>query len=198
MLSICPAFLIHFLYNETVTESESRSKEESLWVVVRHYRHFFQIRYKMARQVVVLLLYMHGMTYFLCSYGVERIKAGYSKELGSSIENLSILPMLVVNSVLSKLLTADNAYRYQRGIFAARLIAAVAIFCFRSEDPLVVSCNILLLLILGGMGFIADMTIVNGFGSSAYSGLCVTMMASMSNLGKNSSLQLEVISWVGL
>lgn len=66
-----------------------------------------------------------------------------------------------------------------------------------SENSTVVAVSLVLIQMLGSFHFYLHGIIMNSFEDSKFEGMSVTMMASMSNLGRNSSAHLSLIGQFG-
>lgn len=164
----------------------------SLWEVIKHYKHFINPRYRMFRQGITSLLYVHGLLYFSSSYVIELIKNhGYSKELLTTLQNACLIPIFILTHFLSEYWSsADLLHKRTRIILGLRLVAMMTIFLFNVTDPTLASACLIVLTFLSHTQFFLVSLINNTFSNSKFAGMYVTMMASLTNLGNNSTVQL--------
>ncbi len=65
------------------------------------------------------------------------------------------------------------------------------LFYWDNFDGIVITGTIYFLQILGYMRFLVNFSMINNFGHSRFTGLCLTTLASCANLGNNTWLQLK-------
>lgn len=164
-----------------------------------HYKYFIVPKYRLFRQGITFLLYCHGLHYFGCSYSVELIKQGHiTKDLLNFLGNIAVIPVFVLTSYLSKVWTdKDKIHSRTRYLLAARLVVAAGAFFLPVTDPVLFSVVALSLQLLSNAQFFLNSMIINNFQESKFSGMYVTMMASLVNFGNNSAPHMELISRVG-
>jgi hypothetical protein len=82
-------------------------------------------------------------------------------------------------------------------LYVARVAIVAAIYFMNSENSNIAGLSLFLLQMLGSFHFYLHGIVMNSFEDSRFEGMSVTMMASMSNLGRNSSLHLSLIGDFG-
>ena len=171
--------------------------------MVQHYKHFVNPKFRLFRKALIFITYSHGLTYFKAGYGVELMKNhGYSKEMMNKIGNIAIIPVLLATYLVKKVANrypASNLQFYARSrfVFFLQVMTCLAIFCFDITDITISTVAMIWMSILSSCQFFMDSTIVNAISDSLFSGMYVTMMASASNLGRNSTINMKVIEQIG-
>lgn len=89
-----------------------------------------------------------------------------------------------------------------RYAFAGKFLVCLLIYLINFQvlmcsNQLFSCVSLVLISLANSCYFFVASTINNTFADSEYSGLMITMMASMHNLGNNSTLQLNIISQIG-
>lgn len=116
----------------------------------------------------------------------------------TTLSNISIIPIFFLTHFLSKHWT-DEALIHKRSkyVLALRLVVSLVIFVCDFSSTIGVSVCLTLLTLLSNAQFFLNSMITNSFSSSMFSGMYITMMASLTNLGNNTAIQLKVIDSVG-
>ena len=120
----------------------------------------------------------------------------------NTISNLIIIPILIFNwilKVVTKKYKAHYIQVYYRSRFAffLQVISCFLIFMFNVTDVLTSSCMMVWISLLSSFQFFMDSIIMNTISDSLFAGMYVTMMASSSNLGRNSTINLKIIDYFG-
>lgn len=177
--------------------------QHSFWEVVQHYKHFLDPKYRLCRKAVIFLLYPHGLIYFTSGFTVELIKNhNYPRDMLTTLQNLLIVPIFLI-TYLMKLYTskykipATEVYSRSRLITLALFVISVLTFVFAVTDMVYASVIMSVFAIISSCRFFIDSIVVNTISDSMFAGMYVTMMASASNLGRNSTIQLKVIDFIG-
>lgn len=163
----------------------------------RYYLHFVSPRYTVCRHVIFFLVCMQGLKFFKVNFGVEAIHRGLDKEKVAGMENLCTIIGLVVNTVLSKFITRENIYATLTYFYFLELLLYSALFWADSFDEQTAILTIGFMQIVAFIRFLMNSSLINSFGNSQFAGLCLTILASFSNLGNNSWLQLRLNSQFG-
>ena len=180
-------------------EEEKQLKENSLFKIMLNYRYFVDRKSRYFRQAFVFLVLYHGLNYFDNGYQIELMKNGFSKETLNTIENIILLPLLIVTYLFSYInTTAPNRNTFYLKLFIVlRFIWQIIGFLTPSFSTVTLTLYSLVANSLKYMLFIRDMNNVNGFPPSAVLGMLVTGLYSSRNLGVNGTVNMKVISWVG-
>ena len=198
-MTLISALFIHFLYRETIAKAEQDGIPHSLWEVVSHYKHFFQPKYRMCRQAITSLLTYHGLIYFGTSYSIQLIKNhNFSKQLLTNLGNVCLIPIFLLTYILSRYWTdPDKIHSRIRIILGCKLTVMVVIFTLDITETMGACIALVILNLLTNTHFFLNSLINNSFSLSKFAGTYVTMMASVSNFGQNSTIQLEAIDKYG-
>lgn len=153
----------------------------------------------MCRQALTTLLTFHGLIYFGSSYSIELIKNhNFSKELLTSLGNVCLIPIFFLTHILSQYWTdPDQIHSRSRIILGCRLAVMLLIFGLDINDTVGACTALVILVLLSNTQFFLNSLINNSFSASKFSGMYITMMASLTNFGNNSTIQLEVIDKYG-
>jgi hypothetical protein len=93
--------LIHFGYREKVLKEETAVTQKSLLDIIREYRVFFNIKTGYCRLAMFLIVYSQGNRFFSAGYQYELIRGGFSKERLNEIDNIVLVPLLLVTYIVS-------------------------------------------------------------------------------------------------
>lgn len=99
--------------------------------------------------------------------------------------------------VLSKYVTKYNLQYFERILFFARALVIAIIYFVNSDSAMFASLSLFTLQLLSSCHFYLHGIIMNSFEDSKFEGMSVTMMASLSNLGRNSTMHLNIIGKIG-
>lgn len=105
--------------------------------------------------------------------------------------------ILPTTYLLSKYVTKDNLQFFERILFFARAIVIGIIYLANSDSAMFAAMSLFTLQLLGSCHFYLHGIIMNSFEDSKFEGMSVTMMASLSNLGRNSTMHLNIIGKIG-
>ena len=108
-----------------------------------------------------------------------------------------MIPLLVVTFLFSHVNTAPNKLRYIQYGLAARLLWQLLGFFTPSFSTFTLTGFVFVTSCLSYMHFIIDSHTVNRFPAQALSGMFVTALYSLRNLGANHTIHLKLISLVG-
>ena len=99
--------------------------------------------------------------------------------------------------LLSRYVTKENLQSYERILFFVRAILIALIYFANSESQMFATFSLFTLQLLASCHFYLNGIIMNSFEDSKFEGMSVTMMASLSNLGRNSTMHLKIIGELG-
>ena len=101
--SICfvTAILVHFYFKETVLEIEKVVDKKPFLEVLCYYRVFINPRTKYFRLVAFFMIYYQGFNFFNAGYDYELIKAGFSRDVNNTINNIIIIPITMLACLFS-------------------------------------------------------------------------------------------------
>ena len=116
--------------------------------------------------------------------------------------NFLFIPVFLLTHALKVITTKYKVnylevYKRSRFIFFLQVASCFLIFQFEIRDTIPTFCALTWLTLLSSGQFFMDSTIVNKISDSLFAGMYVTMMASASNLGRNSTINLKVIDEFG-
>lgn len=127
---------------------------------------------------------------------------GYSKDVMNSVKNILIIPTMLLTWVLKKITSKYKAhylevYMRARFIFLLQVISCFMIFMLDITEFYAATGAMLWMGLISSTQFFMDCIIVNTISDSLFAGMYVTMMASSANLGRNGTINLKVIDYVG-
>lgn len=163
--------------------------------IIKHYKYFVNPKYSLCRQCIAFLFQSHGIIYFGSSFWVELIKKDViSKDVTATISNFLIIPIFFLTTLLRKKWADLNLiHKRTRIIFITRLSIMMILFFSGTINNTIIYPLVIILELLGSSQFFLNSMICNNFAESQFAGMYVTMMASFTNFGHNSSLQLKII-----
>ena len=127
---------------------------------------------------------------------------GYQKATMNRVGNLNILPTMILTAIL-KYFTSKykvhylEIYKRSRLVFLMQAIAGFTFFMLGITEFYASTCVVILLSLLSSSQIFIDMVIVNTISDSLFAGMYVTVLASTSNLGRNSTINFKIIDYVG-
>jgi hypothetical protein len=98
---------------------------------------------------------------------------------------------------LSKIITRERTYFIIIGLYFIELLTYSLVFFSGSFDDTVVLSTLFFIQIISYIKFLLHSTLTNSFGHSKFAGLCLTTLASFTNMGNNSWLQLKLNGLLG-
>lgn len=101
VLSMITAILVHLYFKETVLDMEKEIHKKSFWEVLCYYRVFVNPKTKYFRLVAFFLTYYQGFNFFNAGYDYELIKAGFSRDVNNTINNIIIIPITLFACIFS-------------------------------------------------------------------------------------------------
>lgn len=104
---------------------------------------------------------------------------------------------LVINSILSKFITDKNSWKMLQYCYFFQVVCYIGLFYYDSREELVVVGTAIMMTLMQYVTFLLHSTKINSYGETQFAGLCLTTLASFSNFGNNSWLQLKCISAFG-
>jgi len=82
-------------------------------------------------------------------------------------------------------------------LYILQLVVLLAIFIYNSYSYEAVYSSIIVLSVISLMMFLLSSTNINTFGDSQLAGICITTLASFSNLGNNGWVQQKITGIFG-
>ena len=127
---------------------------------------------------------------------------GYPKPMMHKIGNLAIIPTMLVTFFVKKITKKrpSNELEFQKRsqlLYILNFLATLTIFMFDVTERLPATICLIVNSILFSLQMFMDFTIINSLSDSLFSGMYVTIMASAANLGRNGTVSLKVIEWLG-
>lgn len=104
---------------------------------------------------------------------------------------------IIVNTIVSRFLTKDNVYKFMFYLYIIQLVLSTGIYLLDSFEYHAVFFTLFFISLISYMRFLLKSTIINGFGNSSLPGLCLTTLASFSNFGNNTYIQLKAYDLFG-
>lgn len=197
LLTLIPTIYIHFTYKEKLLEEEKHVHKQSLIDIIKNYRVFFNLKYKMTRLAIVFFLYMHGLSFFAGGYEYEMIRHGFSKETLTTIRNLTIFPVMISTFYFSKSLAGKPWKNVVYRIIIVRILCQIVIFLVQPLHNYSVFFALLVLDLFMMENYIVDCNRINHFPVSALSGMFITALNSSRNFGVNRTIELWLIGKLG-
>lgn len=104
---------------------------------------------------------------------------------------------IIVNTIFSRFLSKENIYKFLIYLYIVQLVLSTGIYLLDSFEYHTVFFTLFFISIISYMRFLLSSTIINGFGNSSLPGLCLTTLASFSNFGNNTYIQLKAYDLFG-
>ena len=104
---------------------------------------------------------------------------------------------IIVNTIVSRFLTKDNVYKFMFYLYIIQLVLSTGIYFLDSFEYYTIFFTLFFISLISYMRFLLSSTIINGFGNSSLPGLCLTTLASFSNFGNNTYIQLKAYDLFG-
>jgi hypothetical protein len=149
------------------------------------------------RTALFFLIYYQGLKFFEAGYDYELIKAGFSRDTSNSISNLIALPIICMTFYMGGWIAKlGNRQSLLVGLGFLSLLYSVVIAVF-PLSPYVVACSMFASVSLITFKNMVLYIIINSFPIHAVSGMFITILLSVWNLGELKTFNTLIIDVVG-
>lgn len=159
---------------------------------------FLNINSKYCRTIIFFLIYYQGLKFYEAGYDYEMVKTGFSRDTSNSISNLIAMPVLALTFFMTGLIN-------KMGLMPSLIISMFLQCCLYTFNIIVFSHNphivILTQFLAQALITFKNMVlyiIINSFPLHALSGMFITIMLSVWNLGELktfNTLIIDVFGW---
>jgi len=153
---------------------------------------------KYCRTIIFFLIYYQGLKFYEAGYDYELVKSGFSRDTSNSISNLIVLPVLGLTFFMTGLI---NKTGLQPSLITT-LLAQCALYTFNilvfSHNPHIIVVTQFLAQTLITYKNMILYIIINSFPLHGLSGMFITIMLSVWNLGELktfNTLIIDVFGW---
>jgi hypothetical protein len=146
------------------------------------------------RCVFLYLVMKQGFNFFSAGYDYELIKAGFSREVNNTIENITSVPVaIIVCAIASRL----KPFGLKRALVYGQIFLLLIYLMLRVFFPInvpTIAVVTFLVQFQGTVSFMISSILIYQFPLHGLSGMYITLLASASNLGGSVTFHTKILA----